>query len=97
MKITVTEKAHNWFVDEMGLEKGDGVRFFGKIYGKTEIHDNFSVGINVGNPNDPLSTNNMDGITYFIETIDEWFFNGYDFKVEYNEQLAEVSYHFTKE
>jgi len=96
MKITVSEQAHNWYVDEMGLVQGDGVRFFGKVYGKTEVHDNFSVGINIGTPKDTLISETIDGITYFIEKNDEWFFSGYDFKVEYNDQLAEVSYHFNK-
>ena len=96
MKITVTEKAHEWYVDEMGLEKGDGVRFFGKVYGKTEVHDNFSVAINIGHPDDPLSVETIDGISYFAEKLDEWFFSGYDFKVDYNEKLEEVSYHFIK-
>lgn len=97
MKITVTEAAHDWYVDEIGLKKGDGIRFFGKIYGSTEVHDNFSVGINVGTPVDPLSTETVGGITYFIEKSDEWFFSGYNFKVDYNDQLQEVSYHFNKE
>ncbi|WP_251511138.1 HesB/YadR/YfhF family protein [Oceanobacillus luteolus] len=97
MKITVSDKAHNWYIDEMGLEKGDGVRFFGKVYGKTEVHDNFSVGINVGTPTDPLATETIDGITYFIEKSDEWFFKGYDFQIEYNDEMKEVSYHFKKQ
>lgn len=97
MKITITTKAHEWFVDEMGLEKGDGVRFFGKVYGKTEVHDNFSVAINIGQPIDALAEEVIDGITYFAEKNDEWFFSGYDFKVEYDEKLEEVSYHFIKQ
>lgn len=97
MKLTVTKKAHDWYVDEIGLEKGDGIRFFGKVYGSTEIHDNFSVAINVGTPNDPLATDIIDGITYFIEKTDDWFFEDYNFKVDYNEDLQEASYHFMKE
>lgn len=97
MKITVSDQAHQWYIDEMGLEEGDGVRFFGKVYGKTEVHDNFSVAINVAQPDDPLVAETIDGITYFIEKSDEWFFSGYDFKVEYDEKLDEVSYHFVKQ
>lgn len=94
MKLTVSEKAHKWYIDELGLEKGDGVRFFGKVYGSTEVHDNFSVAINFGLPNDPLVTEEMDGITYFIEKNDVWFFDGYDFQVDFDEKLEEPSYHF---
>lgn len=96
MKIQVSDKAHQWYIEEMGLEKGDSVRFFGKVYGKTEIHDNFSVAINIDRPNDPLVTETVDGITYFIEKSDDWFFSGYNFHVEYNEELDEVTYHFVE-
>lgn len=96
MKLTISDKAHHWFIDEMGLEKGDGVRFLGKVYGKTEVHDNFSVALNVSQPNDSLVEEKIDGIIYFIEKSDDWFFSGYDFQVEYNEELDEVSYHFHK-
>lgn len=96
MKLNISDQAHAWYIDEMGLEEGDGVRFYGKVYGSTEVHDNFSVAISMGTPNDPLVTETRDGITYFIEKDDEWFFKGYNFQVAYSEELEEVTYHFNK-
>lgn len=97
MKINVSERAHEWFVEEMGLEKGDAVRFSGKIYGATEVHDNFSIAISISHPNDPLAIDEVDGISYFVEESDDWFFNGYDLEVDYNEKLHEADYHFIKQ
>ncbi|RLL47786.1 iron-sulfur cluster biosynthesis protein [Oceanobacillus piezotolerans] len=97
MKITVTDRANKWLVEEMDLQKGDAVRFLGKLYGKTEIHDNFSVGLRIDEPRDVLAEQTIEGITYFIEEIDDWFFSGYDFEVVYNENTDELDYKFSKQ
>ncbi len=41
MKLTVTPKAQKWFDSEIDLPETYGIRFFGKVYGKTEVHDGF--------------------------------------------------------
>ncbi|WP_206207658.1 HesB/YadR/YfhF family protein [Virgibacillus indicus] len=94
MKIIVTEQANKWFEEELELEKGDAVRFYGKVYGKTEVHDNYSVAMQVAEPNDVLAKATVNGITYFAEKWDEWFFSEYDFKIEYDEKADEIRYRF---
>ena len=37
-----------------------------------------------------------DGITFFIEESDLWFFKGHDLSVEYNEQIDELEYRYHK-
>ncbi|KIO96015.1 hypothetical protein N624_2129 [Levilactobacillus brevis] len=44
MKITVTDAASKWFREDMGMT-GRGIRFFGKVYGKTPVHQGFSLGM----------------------------------------------------
>ena len=34
------------------------------------------------------------GITYFVETGDEWFFQGHDLDVVFDEKLKEPSYSY---
>jgi conserved hypothetical protein len=36
------------------------------------------------------------GITYFVETGDEWFFHGHNLEVGFDEKLKEPSYSYTK-
>ncbi len=43
MKLEVTPKAQQWFKEETGVQPETGIRFFGKIYGKTPVHDGFSI------------------------------------------------------
>lgn len=95
MKITITDKAINWFEDEMALTTGDAVRFFGKTYGKTEVHEGFSVGMSVEQPdNEVLGQTEVNGITYYAGAEDDWFFSRYDLVVDYDEKKDEPIYHF---
>ena len=47
MNLTISPEAMQWFKKELVVDQGSGIRFFGKIYGKTQVHDGFSVGMSV--------------------------------------------------
>lgn len=97
MKITLTEDALKWYETKIPLEEGEAIRFFGKTYGKTEVHDGFSLGMQVDNPDNHeqiLALTEENNRTYFTTKKDAWFFDGYDLKVAINEELNEPSYHF---
>lgn len=92
MNITVTQEAQAWYEDEMGFSEGQGIRYLGKVYGDSPIHDNFSLAIEVAYPEHPIALVVENGIPYFIEETDAWFFEGYDFIVSYDEVLREPTY-----
>jgi len=94
MKLEVTPKAQQWFKEETGVQPETGIRFFGKIYGKTPVHDGFSIAMSVEAPDEPMIKENLDGITYFVEETDDWFFKGYDLIVDYDEKNDEPRYQF---
>ena len=94
MKLTITPKAQEWFKREIELSTGQGVKFYGKVYGKTQVHDGFSVGMSVDTPETPLIEENTNGMMFFVEEADEWFFKGYDLVVDYDEKLEEPKYDF---
>ena len=85
MELTISPKAHAWFKKEIILNPGQGIRFFGKVYGSTPVHEGFSVGMSVDTPNRPLVQVTVD---------DQWFFDGYQLVVNYDEKLDEPSYEF---
>lgn len=97
MKITVEPKAHEWFTREMGITSGRGVRFMGKVYGCSPIHESFSLAIEVNEPSDPYAITLEDNVPYYVEVGDEWFFEGHDFVVGYNSKLDEPEYHYIKQ
>lgn len=97
MKLTITPKAQEWFKREIVLAEGQGIKFYGKVYGKTQVHDGFSVGMAVDVPENPLVKETYEDQLYFIEEADDWFFKGYSLIVDYDEELDEPKYEFNQE
>lgn len=96
MKITVTDKALNWFKNELTIPEGMGIHFYGKVYGATNVHEGFSVGMSVDSPVAPRYSEKIDGILFFTEENDAWFFANYNLLVDYDEKLEEPSYTFSE-
>ena len=53
MQLTIDKKAQAWFEEEMGVSKERGVRFLGKVYGCSPIHEGFSLAVEVDTPSNP--------------------------------------------
>lgn len=96
MKLVITSEAQNWFKKEVAPTMDKGIRFFGKVYGSTNIHEGFSIAMSVESPEQPMVELTLDGITYFIEETDDWFFIGYDLYVAYDELKDEPTYRFER-
>ncbi|WP_314066894.1 hypothetical protein [uncultured Vagococcus sp.] len=98
MKITVSPKAQKWFTEELELETGDNVRFFGKYGGATNVHAGFTTGMEVTEPHRELLGSVAEGgINYFAEESDDWFFHGHDLLVDYDEKKDEPTYFYTED
>ncbi|MHC5268044.1 HesB/YadR/YfhF family protein [Enterococcus sp. LJL98] len=97
MKVTVTPKVLDWFKKEIVLEEGQGIRFFGKVYGSTQVHEGFSVGMSVDRPERVLFEEEIEGLLFFVDENDDWFFRGYEMTVDLDEKLNEPAYFFTEE
>ncbi|MFD1672773.1 HesB/YadR/YfhF family protein [Agrilactobacillus yilanensis] len=94
MEITVSNEAIQWFKSEMDLVAGEGIRFFGKVYGKTNVHEGFSIGIAREIATTPLVKTEIDGLIFSIDATDDWFFSGYDLTVDYDAAADSPVYHF---
>lgn len=98
MKLEITDAASKWFQDEMGLRPGDGIKFYGKTYGRTEVHHGFSQGFTrEDKPVEPILELKKDGINYHIDSLDEWFFSGLVTTVDYSAKLDGPVFHFKHE
>lgn len=97
MKITLKNEAIDWFENKFPLDKGEAVRFFGKTYGSTEVHDGFSVGMqmdSIDNHDEILALAEVNDRQYFTTKQDEWFFEGYDLEIQIDDRYNEPYYHF---
>lgn len=96
MEIYITNDAAKWFEEEMFLEKGDSIRFFVKYGGSTPVQEGFSLGINKEAPSDPIVKTMLNGILYYVEEKDLWYFDEHNLHVGYNKDLDEPFYEYKK-
>lgn len=94
MEIKITDKAVQWFKQEMELIEGDYIRFFVRYGGSSPLHEGFSLGMNKEEPMDPAVIVNKDGCRYFIEERDIWYFNGHNLLVDYDEKTDGPIYRY---
>ncbi|CAM4011308.1 HesB/YadR/YfhF family protein [Lederbergia lenta] len=94
MNITLTDKALEWFKDEMLLKKGDFVRFYVRYGGSSPIQEGFSLGVNKEEPMEVGVSHEQDGVIYFVEERDTWYFDKYDLFVDYDEKTDGPSYEY---
>lgn len=97
MDIVISKTALQWFKDEVELKTGDKVKFYPKVYGNSPVQEGFSLGFTVDNdPIEMITAFEAEGILFYIEERDLWFFNGHDLHVDYNEETDEVEYSYSK-
>lgn len=97
MQLTIKSEAMPFFTEEMGLGTGDAVRFTSKVYGSTQIHEGMSIAVRPETPKeDLLAETTVDGITFFINREDEWFFEEYNLEVGYNPEEELLTFDFVK-
>ena len=95
LKIKISDKALAWFKDEMDVSTGDHIRFRVR-YGGAGLQPGFSLALSSDRPESPAASTDRDGITFFIEGNDDWYFDGHDLTVDYNEQLDEPDCRYEK-
>lgn len=94
MKLMITEAALEWYKREMDLSEGDFVRFFARYGGESNLQAGFSLGMMVGSPSKPTIEVMNDGITFYVEREDEWYFDNHNLTVAYNDQRDELEFQY---
>ncbi|AMC94428.1 hypothetical protein AOC36_10725 [Erysipelothrix larvae] len=89
MKINVSKEAAQWYQENMDLQKGDALRFYGKVYGSSS---GFSLAVMKLEPTRPYASQEVDGITYYIEHGDAWYFEDKDLTITLGEKYSEPHY-----
>lgn len=97
MELIIEDKAITWFEEEVGRAEGAGIRFKAMIYGSSPVNDTFALQIEPSEPRSTLVEFTSDsGLLFFVEKSDEWFFQGHDLVVSFNEELQEPKYIYRK-
>lgn len=96
MNIIVSKEAYDWFKREMDIQDGDTIRFYVRYGGASPFHEGFSLGMNREEPHEIGVKLEQEGVLFYIEKDDEWFFNEHDLHVNVDESLDELSYTYKK-
>ncbi|MBS4203483.1 HesB/YadR/YfhF family protein [Lederbergia citrea] len=96
MQIQITDRAAKWFQTEMLLQEGDYIRFYVRYGGASPIQAGFSLGVYKEEPFDIGVLHKQNGINYFIEERDLWYFNGHNLFVDYDDQSDGPLYDYKK-
>ncbi|WP_153732467.1 HesB/YadR/YfhF family protein [Sporosarcina obsidiansis] len=96
MNINVSENAVHWFKHEMDATSGDYVRFFARYGGSSPLHDGFSLGITKENPDEIAIETVIDGIHYYVEERDLWFFDKHNLHVDTDPTNKELAFHYNQ-
>ncbi|SDO57485.1 HesB/YadR/YfhF family protein [Alkalicoccus daliensis] len=95
MKLEVTDQALSWFKEEVGVDEGDQIKFFAQYGGDSPVQSGFSIGFSLHEtPIKSGVTTEKDGITFFVEEADLWYFDGYDLTIEYDEEKQELTFSY---
>lgn len=86
MKFEITPQAAQWYVKELRLKEGESLKFFGKVYG---TRDGFSFAIAKEEPTNPFKLVTIDGVNFYIEKTDAWFFEDINLTVDFDTKLNE--------
>lgn len=96
MKIHISNEAADWYKDELVLKSGDFVRFFARYGGFSTVQQGFSLGLSNEKPEDVGVKQEVNGITYFIEDRDLWYFDENDLYVDFNAKYLEPEFRISK-
>ncbi|ADU31187.1 HesB/YadR/YfhF family protein [Evansella cellulosilytica] len=92
MNIKVTDEAYKWFSEELGVTDGDHVQFFVRYGGCGDFQTGFSLGVSVKEPEEAAVSHVKNGVTFYIEKKDEWYFDDHDLLVQFDDTIDEIKY-----
>ncbi|NGP44026.1 hypothetical protein G4V62_03330 [Bacillaceae bacterium SIJ1] len=95
MDIFVSKTALEWFKEEFGNDQP--VRFFVRYGGCSSIQSGYSLGIEITEPYEPVALKKTDGFTFFVEKMDEWYFDSRDLKVDFDPAIEEITFDYPAE
>ncbi|MDN4073284.1 HesB/YadR/YfhF family protein [Fictibacillus terranigra] len=94
MKLTITKPAVDWYKNEMEIKSGDFVRFYVRLGGCSTVQSGFSLGVDKEQPKESGVKVMDDGITFYVESEDMWYFDGHDLAIDLDEDGETVLFKY---
>jgi uncharacterized protein YneR len=95
MNLQMSKKAAQWYKNELELSDDAYLRFFVR-YGFGGHIPGFSLGVKQDTPMDIFASRDLEGITFFIENKDAWYFENNDLHVSFNDKMHEPEFEYVQ-
>ncbi|HLR66243.1 HesB/YadR/YfhF family protein [Virgibacillus alimentarius] len=92
MKLHVSEEAATWYKNELDIEESAQIRFYVRYGGVGGNIPGFSLALKHDIPNEADALTKKEDITFFIESKDEWYFEGKDLNITLNKDTGEPEF-----
>ncbi|PGR70536.1 HesB/YadR/YfhF family protein [Bacillus cereus] len=96
MRISIDRKALQWFQEELRIKHGESVRFTVRYGGDSSIQPGYSLGVVAEKPDGEILSVEKEGIIFFVDSDDLWYFQNYDLFVSYHEEMEEIQFNYVK-
>lgn len=94
MELTITLDALAWFKQEMNIKPEDSIRFFVRYGGCGGIQQGFSLGMAFDHPQEPSIELKIDGVTFYIEESDMWYFDKDQLIVDFDSENEDLLFRY---
>ncbi|GAB3796814.1 HesB/YadR/YfhF family protein [Virgibacillus kimchii] len=95
MNLDVSQEAAQWYISELELSEASYLRFFVR-YGFGGHIPGFSLGVKQDTPTDIFASASLEGVTFFIENKDAWYFEDNDLHVSFNSKMQEPEFEYVE-
>lgn len=96
INIHVSDEVAKWYKDELTIDDAAQIRFHVRYGGIGGHIPGFSLGLKYDTPDEVHASTTVDNITFFIESMDEWYFDGKDLEVTLNRDMSEPEFIYIK-
>lgn len=96
MPFTLTEDAARWLKRELKVDSGDYVRFYVRYGGMNGPGNGFSLGVHVTPPSQIGEKTVVDGVTFYVEQDDMWFFHDQALTVQHNKETDDIEFVYSR-
>lgn len=90
MMITIENKAYTWFESEFEVPKPFFVRLYPQYAGFGEKNKGYSLAFSLEKPALLATKQEIDGITFYVESNDSWFFDKTNVSIQFCEDKKEI-------
>lgn len=88
INIQITTEAVNWYKTELEMKNNTHIRYFVR-YGDGGNIPGFSLGIRFEQPIDLHTSTEKEGIVFFVESKDLWYFEDKNLDITLNKEMME--------